>query len=187
VNAYIAVAVPSLAAHQSEREESPIACQRRSGVTSVTRLGNKTTGRGRSVYSELLPYDCLSLESSIRVKVQKFLEFLLVAVQIHARLLRELTKPRSVPSSRNYGVTEVAERDYVFGSVGATLRARGNMVGVKHAVGITPLVATDLTLFTVPALHEVRKPPPMGGRIVRSTLRHGEAILHAKDGAITRI
>jgi hypothetical protein len=74
---------------------------------------------------------------------------------------RGAAKPRLVPPSRDHGMAKIAQSDYVFRDIGATLRAWQYVVCVKNAIRITSPVAANLTLLAIALLNHPRELLPM--------------------------
>jgi len=121
-----------------------------------------------------------------RIESKKFHVFLSSLFQRRAIRYRGTPKPGFVPPSRDHGMAKIAQSDYVFRDVGATLRAGRYVVCVKNAIRITGPVATNLTLQAIALLNHSSELLPMATRIVTHDFCLGEVQHQATSAAAAR-
>lgn len=86
-----------------------------------------------------LPESRLSLPTVYWIEGKKFHIFLSSFFQSRAIRYRGTAKPGLVPPSRDHGMAKIAQSDYIFRDIGATLRARCYVVCVKNARSCDPV------------------------------------------------
>jgi len=102
--------------------------------------------------AEVGPEERLPFCPSLVVESEKLHEFLTALLQLNPLLQLKISKPGSVPAGRDDGMTKIAERDHVLGSIRATW-IRNDVVSVEHTIGIALPVAADLALKVVTKLY----------------------------------
>jgi hypothetical protein len=103
----------------------------------------------------------LSLAPPFGVEGKEFQVFLPSFVQSGAIRYRGTPKPWLVPPSRDDGMAQIAQSDYVLRNIGATPRAWRYVVCVKNAKRIASPVSANLTLQAIASFNHSRELLPM--------------------------
>jgi hypothetical protein len=99
--------------------------------------------------------------TSYGIESKELRVFLSSFFQSRAVCYRGTAKPGLVPPSRDHGMAKIAQSNYVFWDIGATLRAWCYVMCVKNAIRITSPITTNLTLLAIALLDHPRELLPM--------------------------